>query len=304
MRLSSVSFADGRRVRAAREQRERREQCSLSAPLLFTNLACMLRSMPADDRWGHSQVMPDEDWVTVGEYSGPLSAAIVSRRLTEEGVPNRIWSPPQSGGECFLWVARESLDAAKAILSQPAVSEEDLTALALRDPPPDDFRTDESESRARAPGAQDPVARSSASPIAWLIAVAVVALALALFAYLPRSPATREVARQHSPNGRVDAVLMEVSQEAEGTRSYKVCLQAANPSQSQPGYCGQELAYLAGVRVSTSPPVGLIWTAPADLEIRYTNAARVQLYRPVVASGYGARSAIVVRLVQKTADQE
>lgn len=246
--------------------------------------------------------MPDEDWITVGEYSDALSAAIVSKRLTEEGVPNRIWSPQRSGGGCFVWVARESLEAAKAILSQPAVPEEDLTALALKDPPPDDFQTDGSESRAPARAVQDPIARSSGSPIGWLIAVALIALGLALFAYVPRPPAVREVAREHSPNNRVDAVLMEVSQEGAGARSYKICLQARNSSQSLQGYCAQELAYLAGVKGSSSRPVSLVWAAPADLEIRYTNAAQAQLYRPSVASG--SRSAIVVRLVQQAADQE
>jgi len=250
--------------------------------------------------------MTDEDWVTIGEYSDPLSAGIVAKRLTEEGIPNRLWVPPRSAGECFVWVARESLDLAKAILSQPAVSEEDLTALALKDPPPDDFATDESGSPARARGAHNPIARTSGSSIGWLIVVALFVLLLALFVYLPRPPASREVAREHSPNGRMDAVLMEVSREAAGTRSYKVCLQAWNNRQSQQGYCARELAYLGGVKVATSQPVSLVWTAPSDLEIRYTSAAHVHLYQPVIASGsrYSARSAIVVRLVQKPAERE
>jgi hypothetical protein len=99
----------------------------------------------------------------------------------------------------------------------------------------------------------------------------------------------------------MDAVLMEIPQDAAGAHSYKVCLQAWNTSHSQPGYCYKdEVAYLAGVRGGSSRPVALVWTTPSDLEIRYTNAASVHLYRPIVATGsrYGARPVITVRLVQ------
>jgi hypothetical protein len=91
--------------------------------------------------------MSGQDWVSVGQYSDPMSALVVSKRLSDEGVPNRIWTPPRSAGESYIWVPPESADVAKRILAEPAVSEAELTALALKDPPPDDFETSETEQR-------------------------------------------------------------------------------------------------------------------------------------------------------------
>jgi hypothetical protein len=79
-----------------------------------------------------------------------MSALLNSRRLSDEGVPNRIWSPPRSPGESYIWVPAESADAAKRILEQPAVSETELTALALNDPAPDDFDIPETDAASRA----------------------------------------------------------------------------------------------------------------------------------------------------------
>ena len=89
------------------------------------------RDMPQDT--------PHEDWLSAGEFANGASAAVVSARLTSEGIPNRIVT---SGfirdPTCSVWVPPESLHKAKALLSQDAVPEDELAKLALSYPPPDD----------------------------------------------------------------------------------------------------------------------------------------------------------------------
>jgi hypothetical protein len=248
--------------------------------------------------------MSGQDWVSVAQYPDSLSAGVVSKRLSDEGVPNRIWAPRRS--ECYIWVPPESADAAKQILAAPAVPEEELTALALKDPPPDDFAIPESKQPTLDSRWVGPITRSSGSPLGWLIALLLIDLLVALFAYIPRIR-SYEVARQRSPDGGANAVLIEVPQDAGGAHSYKVCMQVGANSQTTAGYCSREVAYLAGVSTDgNSRPVTLVWTAPSQLEIRYTNATSVHIYQPVVVWGsrytpssrVGANAAIFVRAVQ------
>ena len=89
--------------------------------------------------------MPGNDWVSVGEYSNFESAEAVSGRLSVEGVQNQVVSADPAGplfgalGEWSILVPPECVAAAQRILAEPAVSDAELTALALEDPPPEDF---------------------------------------------------------------------------------------------------------------------------------------------------------------------
>jgi hypothetical protein len=89
--------------------------------------------------------MPGNDWVSVGEYSNFESAQAVSGRLSVEGVQNQVVSADPAGplfgamGEWSILVPPESAEAAQRILAERAISDAELTALALQDPPPEDF---------------------------------------------------------------------------------------------------------------------------------------------------------------------
>ena len=96
-------------------------------------------------RQSDGRTMTDNDWVSVGEYPNFEAAEVVAGRLSTEGVPNRVVSTEPGGplfgalGEYSLLVPPDSVEAARRILSESAITEADLTALALQDPPPDDF---------------------------------------------------------------------------------------------------------------------------------------------------------------------
>jgi len=80
-------------------------------------------------------------WVTVKQFTDVPSAQVVSNLLTGLGIPNHIHQPPAPqyrGGECYLWVPPERAGDARAAMEAPAVSDEELTRLALQSSPPDD----------------------------------------------------------------------------------------------------------------------------------------------------------------------
>jgi hypothetical protein len=86
----------------------------------------------------------NNDWLSVGEYDDPASAAVMSRLLSFMKMPHRVvpridrdYVPPPSG-PISIWVAPENFKEAKRILAEGQVSDEELTSLALREPPPDD----------------------------------------------------------------------------------------------------------------------------------------------------------------------
>jgi hypothetical protein len=88
--------------------------------------------------------MAEKDWVSVGEYSNLQSAAVVAGRLSVEGVQHRVVSAEPGGplfgalGEYSILVPPECVEAARRILSEQIAAAE-LAALALKDPPPDNF---------------------------------------------------------------------------------------------------------------------------------------------------------------------
>jgi len=190
-------------------------------------------------------------------------------------------------------VPPESAETAKRILEQPAVPETDLTALALQDPPPDDFDTPETEqsrSFSEAP---------AGSKLLWLIGLLVIGLVAAFFVYRPKIP-SHEAVTQRSPDDSAEAVLIEVPRDALGARSYKVCLRRANRLPLALANC-PEVAYLAGVSTNRVPqPVTLTWTSPSELEIRYLSATSIHIYKTAVVLGskrYATGSPIFIRLV-------
>jgi hypothetical protein len=88
--------------------------------------------------------MSKDDWVAVGEYQNASSAQIASALLTTMKVPHKIWPTTRpvvgmsSSGNYNIWVAPGLAEEAKNVLSESAISEAELTAQALAEPPPDD----------------------------------------------------------------------------------------------------------------------------------------------------------------------
>lgn len=89
-----------------------------------------------------------------------------------------------------------------------------------------------------------------------------------------------EIADARSPDGAVDAVLLDVPRDAHGAHSAKVCLRrSATPTNGQPSCNG--IAYLSGVPASDRElGIGLEWRSSTELEIRYREATEVYLYHP------------------------
>jgi hypothetical protein len=88
--------------------------------------------------------MSKDDWVTVGEYQTASSAQVASALLTTMKVPHKIWpsTRPVVGmspyGNYYIWVAPGLAEEAKSVLSESTISDAELTAQALAEPPPDD----------------------------------------------------------------------------------------------------------------------------------------------------------------------
>jgi hypothetical protein len=80
----------------------------------------------------------DANWVKVGTYPNAFSANSASALLTSIKIPNRL----QYYGtvqiiECYIWVPRRfEVDAKQAL--NVTISDAELTAEALKEPPPDD----------------------------------------------------------------------------------------------------------------------------------------------------------------------
>jgi hypothetical protein len=85
--------------------------------------------------------MATDEWVVVGEYPNVSSAEVASGLLSSMELQNEILPQTDSltsSGECYLAVPPELADEARRILSESAVSDSELTELALKEPPPDD----------------------------------------------------------------------------------------------------------------------------------------------------------------------
>jgi hypothetical protein len=179
----------------------------------------------------------------------------------------------------------QSLHAADVNSAEPPVSEAELTALALRDPPPDDFQGSGTKR-------ENPLSERSTARGVWLVGTLAVGLVGILSVYFPKTQ-TYEIARQRSPDGTGDAILMEFSADTAESRSYKVCLQRPSGIKFVPNN-SREVAYLGGVSTgSATSPVRLIWTTSSQLQIRYVNALSVHIYQPVFSWGPTRYAALV-----------
>ena len=138
-------------------------------------------------------------------------------------------------------------------------------------------------------------------PRFWLGAALVSGVLVVLLMNVPRIP-TYEVARQRSPDGWYDAVLMAVPRDAKGAHSYWVCLQGARAAASTvpvtKATCS-EVAYLAGVlRKGLAPPVTLVWVGSSQLEIRYANATSIHMYKSVFGTPRGVHRPIFMKALR------
>jgi hypothetical protein len=84
--------------------------------------------------------MPQQPWPSIGEFVDPILASLVSRRLTQAGIPHRFAPPTvwERYAPIHIWVPPDWLDRAKQLLAQYAVPEDELTNAALSYPSPDD----------------------------------------------------------------------------------------------------------------------------------------------------------------------
>jgi hypothetical protein len=170
----------------------------------------------------------------------------------------------------------KSSDTADA--NSPAVSEAELTALALQHPAPDDFRGPEASQT-------NPVSEASGARFFWLVTLLAIGVVGGLFVYFPKTQ-SHEIGRQRSPDGIGDAILMEFPADAAGSHGYKVCMQRPSGIKFVPNNC-REVTYLGGVSTeSRSQSVTLIWTTPTELEIRYVSATSVHIYQPIFTWGF------------------
>jgi hypothetical protein len=104
-----------------------------------------LDKITGDGRMTNPRTVADDGWVSVGAYPDVESAQAIAGRLSLEGVENSLIAREPGGpifgvlGEWSVLVPPEAVEDAERILAEPAISDAELTELALKDPPPDDF---------------------------------------------------------------------------------------------------------------------------------------------------------------------
>jgi hypothetical protein len=84
--------------------------------------------------------MPDDSWASVADYADRISAEAIVGLLSGEGFPCYIASNehvPGLGSAFSVRVPSHLLRRALSLIAQSHVSDAELTALAMRDPPPD-----------------------------------------------------------------------------------------------------------------------------------------------------------------------
>jgi hypothetical protein len=92
-----------------------------------------------------SPTTAEDGWVSVGAYPDVESAQVVAGRLSVEGLQTRLIAREPGGplfgvlGEWSVLVPPDEVEDAERILAEPPLTDAELTALALEDPPPDDF---------------------------------------------------------------------------------------------------------------------------------------------------------------------
>jgi hypothetical protein len=229
--------------------------------------------------------MATKGWVSVGEYESDTAADTLAASLTIAGVPNEVVSGSvafagPNPGRC-IWVPPEWVERAKAILDEPAVPEDELTAQALRYSPLDD------EGAEQPPGTVPPsplLAGPSAGdrrPLLLLVLAGVAGIVLIRMILGATNVRSEEIAISHSPDGNTDAALLEIQNDAHGAHALRVCLRGHSQQPISSIGC-TDVAYLSGVpHGSGQQGVELVWVNSSQLEIRYASAATATLYIPV-----------------------
>ncbi len=82
--------------------------------------------------------MGSDDWVSVGEFRDELSVGVAAQQLSSANISTRVWRPPWSDGQTFIWVPPECEKEARRILAESAVPAKELADQALAYPRPDD----------------------------------------------------------------------------------------------------------------------------------------------------------------------
>lgn len=126
-------------------------------------------------------------------------------------------------------------------------------------------------------------ARSNSRP--WWPAAVGVVIGIVGFGVLVNelSVKSTEISVVRSPDGSGYAVLLDVPQDAHRNHSARVCLVR---SAIQPTTC-PSIAYLSGVPAAErNLGIRLVWRGPAELEIRYRQAAATYLYYPTFTWPY------------------
>jgi hypothetical protein len=84
--------------------------------------------------------MTPERWSSVGDYDECVSAEAIRGVLAADGLPCYIQSNahvPGLGSAFSVRVPAALVERARALLAHEAISDSELTELALREPPPD-----------------------------------------------------------------------------------------------------------------------------------------------------------------------
>lgn len=116
----------------------------------------------------------------------------------------------------------------------------------------------------------------------WLIGI-VALIGIVGFSVLIKSETVQstEISSIRSPDGASEAVLVEVSQDARGAHSAKVCLRRPAAKMYGLSAC-TSIAYLSGVPAADGQlGIHLEWKSSTELAIRYREAVAVYLYYPV-----------------------
>jgi len=116
----------------------------------------------------------------------------------------------------------------------------------------------------------------------WLIGIIAVIGIVALSVMIKSETVqSSEISSIRSPDGASDAVLLEVSQDAHGAHSAKVCLRRPGAKIYGQSAC-TSIAYLSGVPAGDGQlGIHLRWESSTELVIRYREATAVYLYYPV-----------------------
>jgi hypothetical protein len=106
-------------------------------------------------------------------------------------------------------------------------------------------------------------------------------VALAFIAHSQLSSSAREIQSSPSPDGKIDAVLIEVTNSASDAHGYRVCFRPARSKLPPGAVCADwEVAYLSGVPSSGGlPDITLAWIGNQQLNVRYADASSATLYR-------------------------